>query len=492
MKKKIKFIGTLAIVLAMMLSLVACKSGDAEAEQNNVSSNEVKEENQESNDIVTIKWVQVGSGMPANYDAWKANIDQYLEEKIGVHLDMEIVSWGDWDNRRSVMINTNEDYDIMFTNSGTYTSDVNLGAFLNISDLVQNKTPELYKFIPEDYWEASKVNGEIYAVPTYKDSSMTNYFIYDKELVESYDIDYTSLKELSDLTEPLTRIAQGENTSPFVLNTIGLDAVLSRYDQMSAGLPALGVRYDDESRTVVPVFEQEDIIRQLDILHEWYNAGIINSDAATLAELPTYRMAFVAQGWSRAAETTWGPQMGVDAVAEQWGETIVSNDTVRGSLSCISSSSENPEKALQLLELVNTDSYVRDALYYGLEGENFIYTDDNKVEKLNSDWTMAGYTQGTFFNVSQLVEDEFNQWDEVKELNANAKPSVLLGFTFDYSQVEDQLANCVEIFNRYKSEILTGTVDPQTQVPLMMEEMRAAGFDDLVQEAQSQVDQHFK
>ena len=51
--------------------------------------------------------------------------------------------------------------------------------------------------------------------------------------------------------------------------------------------------------------------------------------------------------------------MGVEeAVAYQWGPTIVSNDSVRGSLSCISANCQSPRKALQLLELVNTDTYV--------------------------------------------------------------------------------------------------------------------------------------
>ena len=44
-----------------------------------------------SGEIPTLKWVTVGSGMPSNYDAWKANLDKYLEEKIGIHLDIEVV-----------------------------------------------------------------------------------------------------------------------------------------------------------------------------------------------------------------------------------------------------------------------------------------------------------------------------------------------------------------------------------------------------------------
>ena len=249
--------------------------------------------------------------------------------------------------------------------------------------------------------------------------------------------------------------------------------------------------HDDTTHKVVSTLETDEIMDELKTLHQWYQSGIINSDAATLAETPAYRTCFTAQGWSGAAKTTWGPQMGVDADAVQWGDTIMSNDTVRGSLNFISSSCKNPDKALELLQLVNTDSYVRDSLYYGLEGDNWDYTSDKKVHKNNTDWTMAGYTQGTFFNVTQTDDTDFNQWDEVKDLNSKAKASVMLGFTLDTSEFADELANCLEIYNRYKSELLTGTSDPEEAVPAMMKEMRAAGFDDIQTKTQAQVDAFF-
>lgn len=44
---------------------------------------------------------------------------------------------------------------------------------------------------------------------------------------------------------------------------------------------------------------------------------------------------------------------------------------------------------------------------------------------------MAGYTQGSFFAITPTDDFDFNQFDEVKELNEKAEPSVLLGFTLD-------------------------------------------------------------
>ena len=41
------------------------------------------------------KWVTVGGGQPTNYDAWLKQINPYLEDKIGVNIDVEVISWGD-------------------------------------------------------------------------------------------------------------------------------------------------------------------------------------------------------------------------------------------------------------------------------------------------------------------------------------------------------------------------------------------------------------
>lgn len=440
-------------------------------------------------EIVTLKWVTVGSGMPTNYDAWLAKINPYLAEKIGVNIDMEVISWGDWDNRRNVIVNTNEPFDIIFGNMGTYNSDVQLGAYAEITeDMLKEYAPGLLELIPAGYWDACRVEGKIYAVPTYKDSSMTNYFVWDKELLEANGLDASEAHTLEAIEPILTELKDKTPNSVYPLNSNGATYLICAYDQMSSGLPAIGVRFDDADMKVVATLEQEDVMASLSTLHKWYQAGLINADAATHAESNKYNVCSVAQGWPSAAVTTWGPNMGVEAVAYQFGDTLVSNETVQGSLNSISINCEHPEKALAFLNLINTDTYVRDCFYYGVEGDNWDYTADGKVHKNNSEWTMAGYTQGTFFNVSLTDDLDFNQWDEVRALNEQAKPSVLLGFFFDTTNVQDELASCIEIYNRYKGEVMTGTTDPAVSVPQMMDEMRAAGFDAIVAEAQTQVD----
>ena len=80
-----------------------------------------------SGEIVNLKWVTIGNGMPTNYDSWISSVNAYIEEKIGVNLEMEVIPWGDWDNRRNIIVSTNEPYDIIFGNGNNYVADINLG-----------------------------------------------------------------------------------------------------------------------------------------------------------------------------------------------------------------------------------------------------------------------------------------------------------------------------------------------------------------------------
>lgn len=488
MKKKI----ALLLAAAMTVSSLAGCGNTGAAEQTGNAGTDAQATAADNGDIVTLKWVTIGSGMPDNYDSWVKQVNDYAGEKIGVNIDMEVISWGDWDNRRNIVISTNEPYDIIFGNGNNFVSDIQLGAYYDITDLVKDNMPGLMKLMPEEYWQAVTVDGKIYGVPTYKDSSLSNYDIWDKELVDEYNIDIDAMaKSLDAKTEIFKTLKADKNDYPVFVKNDGLYYIFDKYDQMGAGLQILGVRYDDKDAKVVLNVEQEDIMNELKTIHEWYTDGIINTDAATATEGRSYNMWRVAQGWPSAAKTAWGPDMGKEVVVSQVGETILSNDTVRGSLNMVSANTQYPEKCLQFLDLVNTDPKMRDLFYYGEEGVNFQYTADGKVEKINTEtnpWTMAGYTQGSFFTVTPLASDEFNQWDEVKELNEKAVPSVLLGFTFDSTNVADQLANCTEIWSRYKSEITTGTSDPEKAIPEMKAELEAAGLQDVIDEAQAQVD----
>ncbi len=473
--KKLVLVGAV-LLLVITAGLIGCSEDSADA----------------TDEIPTIKWVQIGAGMPENYQAWEDHINTYIVDKIGARVEVEVIPWGDFKTRRSVMVNTSGDYDIMFSPQDYFVNDVMVGAFADITNQVQTLTPDLYNMIPEDYWKAVSIDDAIYGVPTYKDSSLTNYYIIPTEYIKKYDMDIQPFDSLNTFTPYFEEIKEAEGINPYPLASLAPSPAQEMYDSFGSALFAMGVGYTDESRTVVPIYEQENVLKELDIIHQWYNKGIINSDAPTLAQAPEWRVMRIGQGWSTAAQTVWGPQIGDEVIAIQRSKTVLSNDTVRGSINCINANSPHIDKSLELLQLINTDSYVRDAFYFGLEGDNFDYTEDGRVHKNHSDWTMAGYCQATFFNVSLLDTDTVDQWAEVQELNANAIPSVMLGFTMNTEPVEDEIANCYTIFQKYRLQLLTGAGEPRATAAAMMKEMRAAGYDKIQVEAQRQIDEYFK
>lgn len=444
-----------------------------------------------SDEIPTLTWYMVGSGMPSNISSWTEKVNAYLEEKIGVHLDIQCVSWGDWGNRRTNVVSTNEPYDLMFTDMGSYVNDVQMGAFADITDLM-SEVPGLTDLIPEDYLNACKINGRLYAIPAYKDSSMTNFFVWTKSYVDEYFPDYADAHTLAEITEGLKAMKEGTGEAPFLLNQDGISCITgNKYDAMGLGSIGLGVSYHSGSTEVVPVYEQEDVLADLRIVHEWMEAGYINSDAAIRSEATGMCGVGVAQGWPSAAQG-WGEGRGAEVVVSQYEDTVVSNDTVQGSMTCISASSSHKLEALKLLELVNTDTTLRDMLAYGEEGVNFEYVEEDgyqRVNKLNSDWTLAAYTQGTFFNMSLTTGSVGNPYvDEVKVQNETAIASPAMGFVCDTTSISDKIAACQAVFEEYKSLLLTGTGDPDVFCPEMMAKMREAGFDDIQKEVQAQFD----
>ena len=447
-------------------------------------------------EVPTLKWVTVGSGKPQNYDAWVQKVNAYIEPKIGAKVDVEVIGWGDWDTRRNIILTSNEPFDIIFGNDGTFLNDITLGALLDIRPYV-DKADALKKLIPADYFRACTVNGKLYGIPTYKDSSMTQYFVWDKAMLDKYGItDYEKINSLADAYPVLEKIAQGEKKPSFPLQNTGVYQIFSLYDNIGLGSIGVGVRYDDKSGKVQNLFEAKDIRDQLIIVRKMYQNGIINKDAFTAREVPAPgTICNIAWGWPLAAKTVWGPQRNCEAVVSQFCPTLLMNNTVQGSINSVSVNSKHPDKAIALLQLINTDTKLRDMFYFGEEEVNFKYVDVNgskRVEKINNDWTMAGYTQATFFNVSLLASDTVDQWAEVKKLNDKAAPSVMLGFQLDTSSFETELANCRQVYESNKAELLTGARDTDAALKDMTKQLKAAGIDKIIAECQKQVNAFLK
>lgn len=498
MKRALKFISTLCVLTLMLTALAACGGSKpaSTTDGSQATPDTSKDSETTSKDIPTLTWWTIGGQVPNNFSKAVDAMNAYTAEKIGVKVDIKVASWGEWDTKMNTIVNTGEPFDIMFTNSGKYSKQVAMGAFADITDLVQSETPDLYKLIPEKVWEGTKIGGKYYSVPTYKDSALTQYWVFDDKYVQKYNIDINNIKTLQDLDKPLRDMKAGEGKSFYPLPMTqgeGLNGFFNDYDDLTLGFPPIGVKADDASRTVVSVLEQPDVMANLKLLHQWYQDGIINPDAPTKTENDKGRPFFAAQAFP-GAEVSWQINDAIEKynMVQHYGP-IYTTSTIQGSLNAISANSKYKKEALKYLELVNTDPKLRNMLAFGELGVDYNNVDGEKVIERTSDtWPLAAYTQGTFFNLAVTKGAPEDQWEQVKKLNDAATSSTVLGFALDITDLQTEVANCQAVWDKYKYELITGASDPETMVPKITAELKSAGMDTIMQAAQEQINNYFK
>ena len=78
--------------------------------------------------------------------------------------------------------------------------------------------------------------------------------------------------------------------------------------------------------------------------------------------------------------------------------------------------------------------------------------------------------------------------EEIEAQNDAAVESVCMGFVLDNTNIQNELSACTQIWSTYKPDLLTGARDPKELVPTIMNELKEAGFETIMAEAQKQID----
>lgn len=466
----------LSMFIVSIIVVINILSGCAKEEEKNVITD---------TKVPELIWWQIGP-KPIDNDKVLEALNEYTSEKIGVKVNIKYADWGEWELKFPTIILSGEDFDMMFIDHTYYSVPVHLNAFADITNIIEDESPDLKNFIPDILWQGVKVNGKIYSVPTYKDSSQTQYWVWDEDLVKQLNIDYKSIVTFEELDIAIRKIKEAYPSKyPLYIDQNGIQGLLDIYDSMG-GLPVVGVSYSDKDAKVVNVLNQPDIIEKLNFIHKWYNEGFIDPNAPTIASLPKYKIVYSQQGFE-GADTIWSMQDGYNVVSNKMWGPFYSTPTIQGSMNAIFSGSNYIKQAVKYLELVNTDATMRNMLAYGIEGEHYKVTSENTVEYLNENYRPTLYSQGTFFNLMPVSPNASNQWELVRKQNETASTSPILGFTFDDTNVRDELIDCKAQYESYKSQILTGVREPNEAIEELNTILYNNGLQKIIDEAQMQI-----
>lgn len=474
MKKKSKFFFAVLTVLFLSATFLSCR---------------------EDSGVPTLIWWQIGGNNP-RLPMYSRFLSEFTYAEIGVRVEIRQGTWGGAAQRFNAMINTGEYFDIMFSDVNTFTHFARLGAFADLTDLVREVSPDLFYSMPEDLWMGVSLDGRIMGVPTYKDSASTDFAFWDAALVERYglDIDDNSWQGWDRNFRKIQ--AGGSIRHPYYLSRHCVDAIFLGFIGPVPMLPPVGVWYSDGQRRVVNTLEHPRVVEGYRYMRRWFLDGIINPEANFIDATPPYRPFFIAQAWPSVA-ASFARSAGIEAyLPSKLFGPVFSMGSIQGSINTISVNSRHKREALKLLELVNTNSTFRDMLSFGIEGDHFEYVympDDGRraIRRLRTDWPLINFMIGNFFILTPEDVHPAGFWDEVRYLNNTAFTTPMLGFTMDISPVESEVMNTRNTWGRFATDLRTGAVDPDVELPRIITELRRRGLDRIIAEAQRQIDEFF-
>ena len=479
---------TLLIAVMLLFSWTSCAGGPQE---------------QAPGEPVNLVWWVYSSGdIPNDMAEVIARANEISAEKIGVTVDIVFKT----DDQFALDLNTGEYYDMTFTCSWCNDFDGNsrLGYFYDLTDLVREATPDLYAAV-DPWWSIGTLNGHIYGVPMLKDLGAEVFFRLNSDYFEGEKgLDLPEQMEFADL-EPLLAMYQEDHPDEYALHMgqNGLTGMFQEHERIVDSY--LVIPYSksgtDEGTTIIPIWEDEEYMDMLRCLHRWYELGYINPDAATTTELPYSLHNPVRSGTAWTGYRGWSdPEtVGFNVELVRYIGPNMSRATEQGSLIAVNAaaSEEHAEACLRYMELLYTDNEFRDLLAYGIEGQHFNYyegtvirTDEGAEDYLLDNFVTGPAISATVVSASPELLADPDQWTHVYEEYENATQSDTRGFSYNGESTEAIRAALNAIWDGYYYELVTGTADPDETMVEIQELMYEAGLQEVIDDAQSQLDDY--
>ena len=498
MKRKI--IVMLSSLLTVVMLLCSCGTKSNQSAQN------------ENNKEVNLVWYFVGNSQK-DLQLVNEKVNEITKREINATVDLKLLDWNAYDQKMNMTISTGEEFDLCWTapQLNDYYTNVARNAFIPLDNLLQQYGKETFAGVPKEYWEATKINGHIYGIINYQVVSTAYGFATPRSLADESGINYADIKNYTELEPYLSYIK--ENHSELI--PLGYSKT---QDPFSSQLPAFGfdvlgdsktpgvIRFDDESMKVINQYDTNEFRQLINTMRDWYQKGYLKADASTSEEYtsdtaagkygvlwPSFMLSDTIEDDRRPNEP-YG-NTGVPHYTKKFTNTIVSTDRVLATMTAISATSKNPERAMMLIELVNTNSELYNLLCHGIEGKHYNKVDyfneigahiqvepiENSGYKPNTYW-MFGNTANAMLTSVDVPAEYWEKYNEESEV------SPTLGFSFDSTPVSNEIAMCSSVVDEYLNSLVSGSVEIESRYNEFLEKLNMAGAEKIVNEKQKQLE----
>lgn len=501
---------TLSLVLALLLSfsfvLSGCgKSKDAEVQDKTEAGVKTEDgtkttETQEETVELTMAFVTFGT-TPADMKLVEDEINKISVAKINAKVKLLPISIGSYNDQINLMLSSGESLDLLSFFSNNFPVYYAKGQLLPLDKLLAEDGQGIVEAIGEDYLKAGVINGEQFGITTNRDLAIGVGYVMRQDIVDKYGIDVKSIKTLDDVEAVLKLVKEKEaDLVPIVPSAVG-SSIIQRYSKNDRLGDENGVLTNYGAQLKVENFiETQEYADLLAKVRGWYKAGYVLEDATTTQEagpalLKAGRgfsyIASTKPGFEQQEERMTGIELAVvELLPAQTSTSVVQTIQWGIPLNC-----ENPEKAMQFLNLMYSDSDIANLFSWGIEGKHYVVTDGNIIDyPAGVDATTTGYGLnmgwqfGNQFITYVWKGDDPELWTKMKDFNVNAKKSSALGYTYDVTNVKNEVASCTNVVNQYRLALECGVVDLDEVLPQYIKALKEAGIEKIITEKQKQLD----
>lgn len=469
---------------------------------------------------VVLEWYVREGSAASNQMVWDA-INEYMVEKINVKINFHYVQTDEYGQKMQPMLMAGQKMDIINVNDALpYVEWTKKGAFMPMDDLLQY-APETVALVGEDFFNAMKIDGKIYAIPSVKDSVQMYSARFNKTLNAELGLTipteingYKDLvpylyeakaardavkPEISEMGIPITRCY------PDIEKWVQFEKINSLLGTNVAGIPGM-TEFAADGSEVFSIFQSEEYKNMCRTLGQMrldgllYDGDVWYYDSDKIFNV-NYVLNDIGSGWVEAG------QYADDPVQKRWETAFVpfANNVAMTSYlhlaaNAISATSEHPVEAMKALELINTDEFIATAIRFGLEGIHYtvnedgtLFTDDPSLLNYNNDnnfyWYGAQF--GALVKAKVPASKGTAQFmDKLAEANAKAKPGNM-GFIFDPSPVQNELAACSAKIDEFNTNLKFGKLGSMEEINASLEAfdkaLTEAGIEKVVAECQAQL-----
>lgn len=436
-------------------------------------------------------------------------LNAYLKDKINAKIDINMIDWGQWDNKINLAIAGREEMDILFTASWNgHSNNVAKGAFLALNDsngpagnLLEKYGQGIIDTLPPAFLAGAKINGFNYGIPTNKELAEQGGVIYRKDIADELGLtaQLDAVKTIKDLEPILAEVKakRPELTALYLKDGENFNShYFAKYDHLGDG-QIDGVVMKNGTETTVKARYDFPIYKEtLTLTRDFFQKGYINRDAAT-AQLSPQDAMKAGNVFMGVFPLKPGKDAEVANAANLQGklkqiamtDRTVSTGETAGSMLGITTTSKNPERAMMFINLLHTDKQLNNLLNFGIEGDH--YTRNGEI--ITATANTPNYAIGAawmfgsqFLNYIWDNEDP-NKWELFKAFNTDAINSPALGFTFNAEPISSQASVLNNIRKEYDPGLDTGAIDP-SKAEEFFKKMNDNGLKEVIAEKQKQLD----